>query len=73
MDDVYVPLVNHEGKEPGWQLRASFAAPLGAAAAALLLGFSFFVTYTEEKATDDHVNQYYMWWVPSVIQPTDPV
>jgi hypothetical protein len=64
MGDVYVPLVHHESKEHDWKLRSSFVAPLAAAAALLLLGFSFFITYTDEKATDDHVNQYYMWWVP---------
>jgi len=61
MGDVYAPLLVHESKEPGWKLRASFAAPLAGAAALLLVGFSFLITYTAEKATDDHVNQYYMW------------
>ncbi|WIA39056.1 hypothetical protein OEZ86_005200 [Tetradesmus obliquus] len=63
MGDVYVPLSNHEGKVPGWKLRTSFAAPLAAAAALLLVGFSFAITYAPTKASDDHVNQYYMWFI----------
>ena len=57
---VSTPLLCHDSK-PGWRMRASFAAPLAAIAAALLAGFSFCMTYTADKATDDHINQYYMW------------
>jgi ammonium transporter Rh len=58
-----VPLLGNHAHSGGWDLRTSFSAPLAALGAALLTGFCVGTTYTSEKATDDHINQYYMWWV----------
>ena len=50
-----------------WQMRKVFSAPLVAFLAVLLAAFFALVRYPALEATDDHVNQYYMFFIHILI------
>lgn len=50
-----------------WQMRKVFSAPLVAVIVALLAAFFALVRYPVLEATDDHVNQYYMFFIHILI------
>ena len=50
-----------------WQMRKVFSAPLIAVIVVILAAFFAIVRYPALEATDDHVNQYYMFFIHILI------
>lgn len=49
-------------KQP-WNLSATFSSSVAIISVALLSGLAMFSDYSVEKATDRHVDQYYMFYI----------
>ena len=64
--DAAEPLLGEHGSLH-WQMRKVFSAPLAAVLAVLLAAFFALVRYPALEATDDHVNQYYMFFIHILI------
>ncbi len=59
-----LPLVaNGSAAHKPWNLKGSFSTSVAGLSVVLLAAFAALVKYSDVKATDAHVNQYYMWWV----------
>ncbi len=54
------PLLHKGAKKLGASLQTTFSAPVCVLALLLVAGFAAFTDYTDSKATDQHIGQYYM-------------
>ena len=64
--DAAEPLLGEHGSSH-WQMRKVFSIPLVAVTMVLLAAFFALVRYPALGATDDHVNQYYMFFIHILI------
>lgn len=60
--DAYNLLPNGSGKRE-WQLSTTFSSSVAVVCLALLGGLSLLTDVSVDKATDEHVGQYYTWFI----------